>query len=301
MKTDNDSGPYSRGEIIIKLKCKEIGSKTLLRLEGAESWAPAGENPCFRATLLEIDKAFKIGWDVERQKQLASQSAGSEIRVLRIRFDQSFRRFRESARKITLRDIRDMMAGAGLLVVFVSLLIVGGHFVSRFVAEQTAGEPLAAVRRGVNTFNAMPLINAIRRNNVAAVKSILAQNPQLANAEGSTEPSFERPLVEAVMLRRSACVELLLQHGAAVNSATDDVHILHIAIAIDRDRPDDATDIRRMVELLLAHGAAVNARMGSGTPLDCAMNLEPKLRIPEVEAMLKSKGGTNSVKFRPRQ
>ena len=224
---------------------------------------------------------------------------GDSSKWIQMGLDQSFRQPLEKARKDKLRD---MMAVAVCIVAGFSLLAVGGHFVSGFIAEKTAGEPLAALRRGVNTVNTMPLINAIRRNNVDAVKSILAQHPQLANAEGSSEPFFHRPLVEATELRRSDCVELLLQHGAAVYSTTDDVRLLHLAIAIDRDRPDDGDHIKRMVVLLLAHGADVNARdLVGGTPLDCAMNLEPRLRIPELEAMLQAKGGTNSVNFRPRK
>lgn len=151
----------------------------------------------------------------------------------RIDLDDSFKPFKQTLKKVRKENHFDLMLAVGGVIGVLSLLFGGTYFMFNFIAEKTAGDPLAALHRGVKTVNTMPLINAIRRNNVEAVRAILTRNPQLANAEGSTEPHFERPLAEAMLLRRSECVELLLQHGAAVKSPADTVPLLFSAIATD--------------------------------------------------------------------
>ena len=140
-----------------------------------------------------------------------------------------------------------------------------------------------------------PLHHAAKVGNVADVKELLAQRPQLI---GARDTFGGTPLHVAAASGRWGVVEVLVAQGADVNAtASNGVTPLHLAASLGHQKVAElllanGADVnaadpewkvtalhsaagfgrRQMVELLLAKGADVNARNTYGqTPLDVAV------------------------------
>jgi Arf-GAP/coiled-coil/ANK repeat/PH domain-containing protein len=85
-----------------------------------------------------------------------------------------------------------------------------------------------------------------------------------------------------------AMVELLLQHGADINSARDDDGVTCLHACVGRGDRDD------VAKLLIRRGAAVSTRDKRGrTPLDAAME-RGHIRDEELFMMLSDAGGVDN-------
>lgn len=95
---------------------------------------------------------------------------------------------------------------------------------------------------------------AVSRNDLAAVQSLLRRNPRLANA---VDAPGNRPLNMAVHAGRWEMMKSLIRQGADVNGADGRGSTpLHMAIAW----PDSPANRLAIVKYLVAHGADVRRR-----------------------------------------
>ena len=100
------------------------------------------------------------------------------------------------------------------------------------------------------------LVGAARAGDLAAIKQHIAEGADV------NEMRFEMPpLAWAAMMGHTAAVELLLQHGAAINGRNGDGNTaLHLAAFLGR---------AETAELLIKNGADANRKNGDGaTPID---------------------------------
>jgi len=100
--------------------------------------------------------------------------------------------------------------------------------------------------------------DAATEGDIEKVKSLLAEIPELVNAEDDDEKT---PLQYAAEAGHKDIVELLIARGADVNAKVTDGAPLHYAAHFGH---------KDIAELLIARGADVNAKMYHGTPLHCA-------------------------------
>ncbi|MBM3459574.1 MAG: hypothetical protein FJX77_13720, partial [Armatimonadetes bacterium] len=124
----------------------------------------------------------------------------------------------------------------------------GAHFPDAPLAEAPPAPPLDPVVRD--------LFAAIRRDDLGAVRLLLARDPKLADAR---DGSGFTPLMFSAAYSSPGLVTLLLDHGASVNAASEPSGSRALAWAAG-----DPAKLR----LLLSRGAQVNARSAQGrTPL----------------------------------
>jgi ankyrin repeat protein len=148
-------------------------------------------------------------------------------------------------------------------------------------AQLAQGADLRARDKRPYTRNETLLHVAARQADTVLLKFLLSQN--LRDLIEVSVDAGQTPLQIAASQGKLAHVQVLLQHGAEINSTT----ALHVA-AQRLDRP--------MVELLLAHGANVNALSASagGTPLHSlgryypGLNQNPSDRLALVKLFLDS-------------
>jgi len=104
-----------------------------------------------------------------------------------------------------------------------------------------------------------PIHDAAARGDLAKVKALLKDNPELVS---SRDNWGDTPLDMAVRYRHKDVVKLLLAKGVDINAKTGGYPPLFTAVESGQ---------KEIVELLLAKGAEVNAKIGDGeTPLHMA-------------------------------
>src|SRR5215475_3137832 len=127
----------------------------------------------------------------------------------------------------------------------------------RFIRVLGTAVLLAAAVSGHRLSASSTLVDAIRRNDLAQVKSLVEAGADVKTADdtGAT------PLMYAALYARPDCLKLLIDHGASVNSLNK-----YGATALMWAASQTAN-----VKLLVERGADVNARSSDGvTPLVAA-------------------------------
>jgi ankyrin repeat protein len=96
--------------------------------------------------------------------------------------------------------------------------------------------------------------NAIEHGDVAAVESMLKQNPEWANRSTWTPP----PLHCAVLWNQSEVAETLIRHGADIEMLDPDRQTTPLRYAIMYGKSD-------LIPLLISHGANTGAIVENGS------------------------------------
>jgi ankyrin repeat protein len=116
--------------------------------------------------------------------------------------------------------------------------------------------------------------------NVAKLKELLANNPELVN---ENDPSFGTPLHGAAIAGKTEAAVFLVANKADVNARFGKSRITPLHWARNKE----------IALLLLAHGAGVNAKTSEGsTPLFSAVSLGS---VEVVETLLANKADVNAV------
>ena len=106
---------------------------------------------------------------------------------------------------------------------------------------------------------------AVKRGDLAAMKTLLGRNPALTNARSETDARGTFPLHVAAEFGQAAAAKLLLDYGADVSALDLENDAIALGWAAFFGRPEVAA-------VLLAAGSDPNQRNKHGlTPLGCAV------------------------------
>ena len=113
--------------------------------------------------------------------------------------------------------------------------------------------------------NVPKLHDAVKRGDIAAIRALLNEERNLANAESETDPRGTFPLHVAAEFGQAAPARVLLEYGADVSLLDAENDAMALGWAAFFGRPE-------VVAVLLEAGSEPSQRNNNGlTPLGCAV------------------------------